>query len=135
MTTPSAPLTPEQQPAAFGAPEAPQAPSKGKQILKKVGAVLVAIVAVLAWKFGVPYLTGEAPVHAKAGECVTVTGPDNDPKVDTVDCAAGKADTFKVVKVVEDTFDVNKCGTELSALAQQLESIKFVLCLEEVAAK
>ncbi|MEU7073690.1 hypothetical protein AB0B30_13010 [Streptomyces narbonensis] len=132
MTTPSAPFTPEQKPAASGAPEAP---SKGKKILKKIGAVLVAIVAVLAWKFGVPYLTGEAPVHAKAGECVTVTGPDNDPKVDTVDCAAGKADTFKVVKVVEDTFDVNKCGTELSALAQQLETIKFVLCLEEVAAK
>ncbi|MFE1906395.1 hypothetical protein ACFU5Y_21895 [Streptomyces gardneri] len=132
MTTPPAPFTPEQQPADFGAP---QAPSKGKKILKKIGAVLVAIVAVLAWKFGVPYLTGEAPVHAEAGECVTVTGPDNDPKVDTVDCAAGKADTFKVVRVVEDTFDVTKCGEELSALAQQLETIKFVLCLEEVAAK
>ncbi|MFI6421317.1 hypothetical protein ACIBG6_28400 [Streptomyces sp. NPDC050842] len=87
---------------------------------------------VRAQKFGVPYLTGEAPVHAEAGECVTVTGPDNDPKVDTVDCGAGKADTFKVV---EDTFDVNKCGEDLSALAQQLETIKFVLCLEEVAAK
>ncbi|MFE1548931.1 hypothetical protein [Streptomyces sp. NPDC058718] len=135
MTTPSAPPTPEQQPAAFGAPEAPQAPSKGKKILKKVGGVLVAIVAVLAWKFGVPYLTGEAPVHAEAGECVTVTGPDNDPKVDTVDCSAGKADTFKVTKVVEDTFDVNACGTNVTALAQQLESLKFVLCLEEVAAK
>ncbi|MFI9212725.1 MULTISPECIES: hypothetical protein [unclassified Streptomyces] len=135
MTTPSAPHTPEQQPAAFGAPEAPQAPSKGKKILKKVGGVLVAIVAVLAWKLGVPYLTGDAPVHAEAGECVTVTGPDNDPKVDTVDCAAGKSDTFKVTKVVEDTFDVNACGTNVTALAQQLESLKFVLCLEEVAAK
>ncbi|MFE5716108.1 hypothetical protein ACFQ7J_35445 [Streptomyces sp. NPDC056501] len=135
MTTPSAPHTPEQQPAAFGAPEAPQAPSKGKKILKKVGGVLVAIVAVLAWKLGVPYLTGEAPVHAEAGECVKVTGPDNDPKVDTVDCSAGKADTFKVTKVIEDTFDVNACGTDVTALAQQLESLKFVLCLEEVAAK
>lgn len=135
MTTPSAPLTPEQQPAAFGAPEAPQAPSKGKKILKKVGAVLVAIVAVLAWKLGVPYLTGNAPVHAEAGECVTVTGPDNNPEVDTVDCSAGKADTFKVLKVIEDTFDVDKCGAEVSALAQELNSVKFVLCLEEVAAK
>ncbi|MFC9703186.1 hypothetical protein ACFTWD_21105 [Streptomyces sp. NPDC056943] len=135
MTTPSAPHTPEQQPAAFGAPEAPQAPSKGKNILKKVGGVLVAIVAVLAWKLGVPYLTGDAPVHAEAGECVTVTGPDNDPKVDTVDCSAGKADTFKVTKVIEDTFDLNACGKDVTALAQQLESLKFVLCLEEVAAK
>ncbi|MEU5219109.1 hypothetical protein AB0G79_23330 [Streptomyces sp. NPDC020807] len=130
MTTPPAPFTPEQQPT-----EAPAAPSKKSAILKKVGGVLVAIVAVLAWKFGVPYLTGEAPVHAEAGECVTVTGPDNDPDVATVDCGAGKADTFKVVKVIEDTFDLNKCGDDVSALAQQLESMKFVLCLEEVPAK
>ncbi|MET9723269.1 LppU/SCO3897 family protein [Streptomyces zaomyceticus] len=132
MTTPSAPLTPE-QPVA---PEQPAAPaSKGSRILKKVGGVVVAIVIAVAVKFGLPYLTGDAPVHAKAGECVTVTGPDNDPKVDTTDCSSGKADLFKVVKVIDDTFDVNKCGTELSALAQQLESDKFVLCLEEVPAK
>ncbi|MFB7588240.1 hypothetical protein [Streptomyces sp. NPDC056169] len=135
MTTPPAPFTPEQQPAAFGAPEAPAAPSKGKKILKKVGGVLVAIVAVLAWKLGVPYLTGEAPVHAEAGECVTVTGPDNDPKVDTVDCGSGKADMFKVAKVIDDTFDVNACGEGFAALAQQLESDKFVLCMTPVTAK
>lgn len=130
MTTPSAPFTPEQQPAA------PEAPAKKKGgFLKKVGGVLVAIVAVLAWKFGVPYLTGDAPVHAKAGECVTVTGPDDKPEVETVDCSAGKADMFKVVKVIDDTFDVNRCGAEVSALAQQLNSDKFVLCLEEVPAK
>ncbi|MFE7552947.1 LppU/SCO3897 family protein [Streptomyces gardneri] len=54
-------------------------------------------------------------------------GPDNDPKVDTTDCSSGKADLFKVVKVIDDTFDLAKCGTELSALAQQLDSDKFVL--------
>ncbi|WP_017241178.1 LppU/SCO3897 family protein [Streptomyces sp. SS] len=129
MTTPSAPLTPEQQPAA------PAPAKKGSAILKKVGGVLVAIVIALGVKFGLPYLTGDAPVHAKAGECVTVTGADNDPKVDTADCSSGKADLFKVVKVYDDTFDLDKCGQELSALAQQLESDKFVLCLEEVVKK
>ncbi|MGA5197619.1 LppU/SCO3897 family protein [Streptomyces exfoliatus] len=134
MTTPSAPLTPEQQPAApEGQPAAPA--KKGRSILKKVGGVLVAIAIALAVKFGLPHLTGEAPVHAKAGECVTVTGPDNDPKVDTTDCSSGKPDLFKVVKVVDNSFDLNQCGPELSALAQQLNSDKFVLCLEEVAAK
>ncbi|MEE1816599.1 LppU/SCO3897 family protein [Streptomyces sp. NPDC004288] len=128
MTTPPAPFSPEQQ--------QPAAPAKkGGALLKKVGGVVVAIVVALAVKLGLPYLTGDAPVHAKAGECVTVTGPDNDPKVDTVDCSSGKADLFKVVKVVDDTFDVNKCGEQLSALAQQLDSDKFVLCLEEVPAK
>ncbi|WP_306327102.1 LppU/SCO3897 family protein [Streptomyces venezuelae] len=132
MTTPTAPQTPEQPFAA----EQPAAPAKkGSRILKKVGGVVVAIAIAVAVKVGLPHLTGDAPVHAKAGECVTVTGPDNDPKVDTTDCASGKADLFKVVKVIDNTFDVNKCGAELSALAQQLESDKFVLCLEEVPAK
>ncbi|MFF0560662.1 hypothetical protein [Streptomyces sp. NPDC004266] len=127
MTTPSAPFAPEQQPAAPA--------KKGSAVLKKVGGVIVAIVVAVAVKLGLPHLTGDAPVHAEAGECVTVTGPDNDPKVDTVDCSSGKPDLFKVVKVVDDTFDVNKCGEELSALAQQLGSDKFVLCLDEVAPK
>ncbi|WP_055604300.1 LppU/SCO3897 family protein [Streptomyces aureus] len=131
MTTPPAPLTPE-QPAA---PEQPAPAKKGSRILKKVGGVVLAIAIAIGVKLGLPYLTGDAPVHAKAGECVTVTGPDNDPKVDTTDCASGKADLFKVVKVIDNTFDVNQCGAELSALAQQLESDKFVLCLEEVPAK
>ncbi|MEV8590551.1 hypothetical protein [Streptomyces sp. NPDC051180] len=127
MTTPSAPLTPEQQPAAPA--------KKGSTVLKKVGGVIAAIVIAVAVKFGLPILTGDAPVHAKAGECVTVTGADNDPKVDTADCSSGKADLFKVVKVYDDTFDLDKCGQELSALAQQLDSDKFVLCLEEVVKK
>ncbi|MFB8077442.1 hypothetical protein [Streptomyces sp. NPDC056013] len=47
----------------------------------------------------------------------------------------GKADLFKVVKVIDGTFDLARCGTELSVLAQQLDSDKFVLCLEAVSAK
>ncbi|MEW1698505.1 hypothetical protein ACIQCR_24355 [Streptomyces sp. NPDC093249] len=124
MTTPSAPFTPEQ----------PAPAKKGAALLKKVGGVVVAIAVALAVKLGLPHLTGDAPVHAKAGECVTVTGPDDDPKVDTTDCGSGKPELFKVVKVIDDTFDVNKCGGQLSALAQQLDSDKFVLCLEAVPA-
>ncbi|MFD3530060.1 hypothetical protein [Streptomyces sp. NPDC058664] len=133
MTTPSAPPAPERPAAPEQQPAAPA--KKGGRLLKKVGGVVVAIVIALAVKFGLPYLTGEAPVHAQVGECVTVTGPDNDPKVDTTDCSSGKPDLFKVVKVIDNTFDVNRCGAELSALAQELNSDKFVLCLEEVAAK
>ncbi|MFJ5832222.1 hypothetical protein [Streptomyces sp. NPDC093089] len=126
MTTPSAPLTPEQQPAA-------PAPAKKSGALKKVGGVVVAIVVALAVKFGLPFLTGEAPVHAKAGECVVVTGSDNDPKVDGEDCSSGKADLFKVVKVYDNTFDVNKCAEDSEqALAQQWDADKFVLCINPV---
>ncbi|NML53164.1 hypothetical protein HHL19_30365 [Streptomyces sp. R302] len=123
MTTPT-PATPEFTPA----PEAP----KSKKALKKIGGIVVAIVIAVAVKLALPHLTGEAPVHAKVGECVVVTGAENDPKVDTADCSSGKADLYKVEKVFEDTFDLAKCGEELSALAQQLNSDKFVLCLSEV---
>ncbi|MFE6104608.1 hypothetical protein ACFVQ4_32245 [Streptomyces laurentii] len=132
MTTPqqSNPFAdPQGAPAPGMAPEpAPQ--KKGGAMLKKVGSFVVLAVVAIAVKLGLPYVTGSAPVHAKAGECVEVTGPDNDPKVDTKDCSSGGSDLFKVVKVYDDTFDVNKCGEELSALAQQLNSDKFVLCLE-----
>ncbi len=86
-------------------------------------------------KLGLPHLTGDALVHAKAGECVTLTGPDDAPEVETVDCSSGKADLFKVAKVNDNTFDVNTCTEGQTALAQELDSDKFVLCLEEVAAK
>ncbi|MFF5639679.1 hypothetical protein [Streptomyces sp. NPDC012825] len=132
MTTPPAPFTPEQQPAPG---QQPAPAKKGSAILKKIGGVVVAIIVAVAVKLGLPHLTGDAPVHAEAGECVTVTGPENDPKIDTVDCSSGKSDLFKVVKVNDNTFDLNSCGEGRAALAQQLDSDKFVLCLEEVAAK
>ncbi|MFF0479320.1 hypothetical protein [Streptomyces sp. NPDC004284] len=102
-------------------------------MLKKVGGVVVAIIVAVAVKLGIPYLTGDAPVHAKAGDCVTVSGPENDPKVDSVDCSSGKADLYKVVKVVDNTFDLDKCGEVGEVgLAQQWDADKFVLCLDAV---
>lgn len=117
--------------AAQGAP-APQPEQKKGGLLKKIGGFVVLVIIAVAVKVGLPHLTGDAPVHAQVGDCVTVTGPENDPKVDTQDCSSGKADLFKVVQVHDNTFDLNKCGEELSALAQQLGSDKFVLCLDEV---
>jgi hypothetical protein len=93
----------------------------------------VAIAAILFWKLGVPYLTGNAPVHAEAGDCVTVTGPENASEDDSKQCTEKAADLYKVVKVIDNTFDVDKCGEVGEvALAQQLESDKFVLCLNPV---
>ncbi|MFF5976533.1 hypothetical protein ACFY7C_34020 [Streptomyces sp. NPDC012769] len=123
--------------ATPGAPEQAPAPEKKKGgLLKKIGGFVVLVIVAVAVKLGLPHLTGDAPVHAKVGECVTVTGPDDAPKVDTQDCSSGKADLFKVAQVHEGTFDLNKCDqNKYSALAQQLGSDKFVLCLEEAAAK
>ncbi|GAA2797487.1 LppU/SCO3897 family protein [Streptomyces showdoensis] len=127
MTTP-----PPSDPFAAAPAQAP-APEKKGGALKKIGGFVVLLVVGLAVKLGLPYVTGEAPVHAKAGECVTVSGKENDPKVDSQPCDSGKPDLYKVVKVVDDTFDVEKCGTVGEvALAQQLDSDKFVLCLNAV---
>ncbi|WP_137988928.1 LppU/SCO3897 family protein [Streptomyces vilmorinianum] len=125
MTTP--PATPDQ-------PLAPAEPEKKKGgIGKKILGVVVAIAVALAVKLGLPHLTGEAPVHAEAGDCVTVTGPENDPEVESKGCTEKVADLYKVVKVYDNTFDVEKCGEDSEvALAQQLNSDKFVLCLNAV---
>ncbi|MFF3677446.1 hypothetical protein ACFYYS_26135 [Streptomyces sp. NPDC002120] len=136
MATPPAPQTPEQPaaPGTFDAPVAPSEPAKKKGVLgKKILGAVVAIAVILFWRLGLPYLTGEAPVHAKAGDCVVVTGPENDPKVESNSCTEKVADLYKVVKVVDNTFNLDKCeGVAEVALAQQLESDKFVLCMEPV---
>ncbi|MGW5424828.1 LppU/SCO3897 family protein [Streptomyces sp. NPDC003943] len=118
----------------------PPAPKKKGGKLKAILTFLVLIVVVGAVKFGVRYgfdfLAGDTPVHAGVGDCVTVSGPENDPKVDTQDCNSGKKDLYKVAQVHEDTFDLNKCDqNKYSALAQQYDMDKFVLCLEDVNAK
>ncbi|MCH0543353.1 hypothetical protein I3F58_28155 [Streptomyces sp. MUM 203J] len=126
MTTPQPPFP--EQPAE---PTAPAEPKK-KGIVKKILSVVVLLVVVAAVKFGISYVfTG--PTHAEAGDCVQVTGPDNDPKVETKECSEGGPDLYKVVKVVDDTFDHTKCGDAgESALAQQWNSEQFVLCLDPV---
>lgn len=126
MTTPQQPFP--EQPAEPAAPAEP----KKKSIVKKILSVVVLIAVAAAVKFGISYVfTG--PTHAQAGDCVQVTGPDNDPKVETKECSEGGPDLYKVVKVVDDTFDYTKCGDAgESALAQQWNSEKFVLCLDPV---
>ncbi|MFD7447170.1 hypothetical protein [Streptomyces sp. NPDC059909] len=136
MTTPPAPQTPGPQqvppPAdGFGAPVAPPAPKpkagKGKKVLRVVALIVAAVVV----KFGISYFFN-SPVHAEAGECVQVTGSDTDPKVSTKECGDKDAN-FEVVKVIDDTFDVNACGKNgEAALAQQWDQEKFVLCLNPI---
>ncbi|MFC8274364.1 hypothetical protein ACFUJR_17905 [Streptomyces sp. NPDC057271] len=133
MTT-QPPASPEQPLPPAEQPLAPAEPAKKKRSIgKTILSIVVAFAAILFWKLGLPYLTGEAPVSAKVGECVTVTGSDTDPEVESKPCGEKVPDLYKVVKVIDDTFDVEKCGDVSEvALAQQLESYKFVLCLNPV---
>ncbi|WP_236241949.1 hypothetical protein [Streptomyces sp. CC228A] len=83
-------------------------------------------------KLVIPYVLA-GPTHAEAGDCVQVTGPDNSPEVEKKECSESGPDLYKVVKVVDGTFDVERCGQSgESALAQQWNSEKFVLCLDPV---
>lgn len=123
---PSHPVDPQQVPPVETAAPA-QKGGKGKKVLMVVALIVVAI----AVKLGISYAF-DAPVHAKAGDCVQVTGSETDPKVSTKGCDDKDAN-YKVIKVVDDTFDVNACGqTGEAALAQQWEQEKFVLCLGPV---
>ncbi|MFG3349114.1 hypothetical protein ACGF1Z_29155 [Streptomyces sp. NPDC048018] len=129
--------------ATPGAPAPAPEPQKQGGFMKKLGGVLlllvlVAVVAVVKFGvgFGFDFLAGKTPVHAEVGDCLTITGPDSAPKVDTADCSSGKAKLFKVAQLHEGTFDLDKCDeTKYTALAQQYGPDKFVLCVQEVAAK
>lgn len=127
MTTP-----PPSDPFAAAPAQAP-APEKKGGAMKKIGGFVVLLVVGLAVKLGLPYLTGDTPVHAKVGDCITVSGKDNDPDVSTEDCSSGKADLYKVLKVVDGTSDTNKCGeVGQVALYQEWDADKSVLCLDPV---
>ncbi|MFE3325899.1 hypothetical protein [Streptomyces sp. NPDC059176] len=131
MTAPTPPAAPQDpnfpqgQPMPGAAPE--PAPAKKGKVKKIIGVVALLIIAAVV-KFGIGYAFN-GPVHAEAGECVSVTGSENDPDVKTKDCGDKDAN-YKVSKVVENTFDTNSCGANEDALAQQYGSEKFVLCLQ-----
>ncbi|TLQ47287.1 LppU/SCO3897 family protein [Streptomyces marianii] len=122
---PQEPQFPEGQPIPGAAP-AP-APAKKSKVKKFLGVVALIVVAVVV-KFGIGYLFN-APVRAEAGDCVKVTGEENNPEVETKGCDDKDAN-YKVVKVVENSFDVNACTVGEAALAQKWDADKFVLCLD-----
>ncbi|MER8015593.1 hypothetical protein ACIQ7S_22255 [Streptomyces griseoluteus] len=127
---PKDPYFPQEQPAPGAAPApAPAAPAKKGKLRKFLG-IAAMLVAAVAVKFGISYVFN-SPVHAEAGDCVRVTGSENNPDVDTKDCGDKDAN-YKVVKVVKDTFDVNACTVGEAALAQEWDAEKFVLCLDPV---
>ncbi|MFD8978338.1 hypothetical protein [Streptomyces sp. NPDC059564] len=136
MSTPQNPQVPSSPEAVAAAPfpyaEATQAAasaprkSKRKKVLSLLGTLAVIIVLAVVKVAISDAING--PVHAKAGECVSVTGSANNPSVDTVGCGDSKA-THTVSKVVDNTFDVNVCGDGFDALAQQMDDDEFVLCL------
>jgi hypothetical protein len=80
-------------------------------------------------KFGISYAFN-SPTHAKAGDCVRVTGSENDPDISVKSCDDKEAN-YKVVKLVDDTFDTDACPGTDASLAQQWDQEKFVLCLNE----
>ncbi|MGW5335436.1 LppU/SCO3897 family protein [Streptomyces bauhiniae] len=98
--------------------------------MKKFLGIVAMLVAAVAVKFGIAYMFN-SPVHAEAGDCVRVTGSENNPDVDTKDCGDKDAN-YKVVKVVQDTFDVSACTVGEAALAQEWDAERFVLCLDPV---
>ncbi|MGW3664664.1 LppU/SCO3897 family protein [Streptomyces sp. NPDC005141] len=125
---PQFPQFPQGQPIPGAEPAAP-APAK-KSRLKKFLTIVVMIVVAVVVKLGLGYVF-DSPVRAEVGDCVKVTGSENNPDVETKGCDDADAN-YKVVKVVKNTFDVNACTVGEAALAQEWDADKFVLCLDPV---
>ncbi|MET7855669.1 hypothetical protein ABZS81_00270 [Streptomyces sp. NPDC005318] len=126
---PQYPQFPQGQPVPGAAPAPVTAPAK-KSKLKNFLRVVVLIVVAVVVKLGIGYVF-DSPVRAEVGNCVKVTGAENNPDVETKGCDDTDAN-YKVVKIVENTFDVNACTVGEAALAQQWDADKFVLCLDPV---
>ncbi|GLW68577.1 hypothetical protein Kpho02_08760 [Kitasatospora phosalacinea] len=120
---PAAPAAPFEYAAAQAA-AAPKKGGKGKKVLAAVGTIAL----IVAVKVGVGSLFSDDPVRAKVGDCAVVAGTDKDPDFKVVGCDDAKANT-KVSKVIDNSFDVNACGDDFVAIAQQKGTEKFVLCL------
>ncbi|WP_405729111.1 hypothetical protein OG607_27810 [Streptomyces sp. NBC_01537] len=106
------------------------APPKAKGKFNKVLRIVAVVILAIAVKLGISYAFN-SPTHAEAGDCVQVTGSDNDPDVSVKDCTDKDAN-YKVVKVVDNTFDTDACTDSDAALAQQWDAEKFVLCLNNL---
>ncbi|MEU9136270.1 hypothetical protein AB0D33_09930 [Streptomyces sp. NPDC048404] len=132
-TPPAAPQDPQYSPFPGqpepGAAPAPAAPARESKLKKVLGVVVLIVVAVVV-KLGIGYVF-DSPVRAEVGDCVKVTGSENNPDVETKGCDDKDAN-YKVLKVVENTFDVNACTVGEAALAQEWDADKFVLCLDPV---
>lgn len=131
MSAPTPPAAPQdpQFPQGQPVPGAAPAPAPKSKLKKFLGVVVLIVVAVVV-KLGIGYVF-DSPVRAEAGDCVRVTGEENNPEVETKKCDDKDAN-YKVVKVVENTFDVDACTVGEAALAQQWDADKFVLCLDPV---
>ncbi|MFI0960473.1 hypothetical protein ACH4S8_03465 [Streptomyces sp. NPDC021080] len=134
MSAPTPPAAPQDPPfpqtpgqPVPGAEPTASAPAKESKLRKVLGVVVLIVVAVVV-KLGIGYLFN-SPVHAEVGDCVRVTGSENNPDVETKGCDDKDAN-YKVLKVVENTFDINSCTVGEAALAQEWDNDKFVLCLD-----
>ncbi|MFD9130511.1 hypothetical protein, partial [Kitasatospora sp. NPDC059571] len=96
-----------QVPGGYGQPPVVKPKGgRGKKIVIGIVTVIMVIVVKLVIGFAIGYATADKPVHAKAGECVHVTGGNTNPKVDTVDCGSADAD-YTVVSVIDNSFDLH----------------------------
>ncbi|GAA4858988.1 LppU/SCO3897 family protein [Kitasatospora terrestris] len=136
MTTPpSQSPAPAEGQAASPYPEIPveaTAPAKtkgkvGKLLLRFVGIVAVAVVAVLGTAV-YNWLTDD-PAIAEAGNCVHNSGTDAKPSVKVVDCGAADAE-FKVLKRISYD-DKNGCDNVEDVVASYVVTGResYTLCL------
>nr|WSW68999.1 hypothetical protein OG461_23925 [Streptomyces sp. NBC_00995] len=126
---PQYPQFPQGGPLPGAVPAGPATPPRKSRLKKVLGVVVLIVVAVVV-KLGIGYAFN-SPVHAGVGDCVQVTGAENSPEVETKGCEDADAN-YKVVKVIDDTFDTGACTVGEAALAQEWDAERFVLCLDPV---
>ncbi|MEV4437452.1 hypothetical protein AB0K09_00295 [Streptomyces sp. NPDC049577] len=126
----------QQQPGAWGgAPVPPAAPSRGKKIGKKIGGIVLALIASVGFYVVKHVITDDDTTSLSVGDCLQNKGTDNKPDIKKVDCSDSKAQHKVLKKVDGSTLYTLACqnveGTT-AALTWQERSDKFTLCLTDV---
>ncbi|MER7585279.1 hypothetical protein [Kitasatospora sp. NPDC097691] len=120
-----------QQPWGAGTP-APEQPSRGRRLARRVGGPLLLVALIAGGLIVSNYMSKSEPEAAQVGNCVHDLGGGGKPKMELVDCSKPTAD-YKVTKVVHDGDAKHACDTEpdevFGSYSEERRSSIVILCL------
>lgn len=120
------------QPGGYpGTPVPPPAPSRGKRLGKKIGGLVLALIAAVGFYF-FRHMSDDDTTSLAVGDCLQNTGSMTNPNIKKLDCTDSKA-THKVLKKVDgSTLASLACSNvegATEALTWKERTNKFTLCL------
>lgn len=126
-----------QQPQQWSAPPPAPPARRGGMGVMKILKIVVGVAVLIAVGIGY-FLSQDDADHAKAGDCLKNNGSTAAPDLQVVKCGGAGA-TYKVVEVISDTLDSDRCQgksdigyQEQTRGSRRSSGKQFVLCIDEI---